>query len=84
MFHYLTDVRNDDGLYTATGHHDHDHWITKGDGAKAYKRGMLSEDQHLNGSRASRGQPINILWQSKGFLSLGQFQLVTRDLFRAG
>ena len=39
----------------------------------AYKSGMLSQDQHSDGLRASRGEPISTLGQSKGFLPLGEF-----------
>ena len=51
---------------------------------ETYKSGMLRQDQHSDGSRASRGQPSSTLGQSKGFLPLGEFPLATWDLFGAG
>ena len=44
---------------------------------ETYKSGMLSKDQHSDGSRASHGQPSSTLGQSKGFLPLGEFRLPT-------
>ena len=44
---------------------------------ETYKSGMLRQDQHSDGSRASRGQPSSTLGQSKCFLPLGEFRLAT-------